>query len=189
MLSSLDVVVAALLSPSSTFENDVAFALLCSVDACVVLPNALVMVTLLLLLLCDFVELPKLMSELSTHTHTRTHAVTLRVKPSSKVRSLVCLRCALSSTYTALSRLSFVSLSCRPKAAAPKTIEATVVVVVVDVDVSVHFQRAFHAVLFLVVCRCPFCVVVVADAAFNCCFNCASADSLRTHNFIYNNIV
>lgn len=115
MLSSLDVVVVALLSPSSTFENDVVFSLLCSVDACVVLPSALVMVALLLLLLCDFVELPKLMSELSTHTHTRTHAVTLRVKPSSKVRSLVCLRSALSSTYTALSLSLVSSESCCAK--------------------------------------------------------------------------
>lgn len=105
MLSSLDVVVAALLSPSSTFENAVAFALLCSVDACVVLPNALVMVALLLLLLCDFAELPKLMSELSTHTHIHTHTcsdIACEAKFKSSLsrlpaqRSLVYLNCAVS---------------------------------------------------------------------------------------------
>lgn len=106
MLSSLDVVVVALLSPSSTFENDVVFALLCR--RLRRLPNTLIVVALLLLLLCDFVELPKLMSESSTHT--RTHAVTLRVKPSSKVRSLVGLRCALSR-LPMLRSLCFCSLS------------------------------------------------------------------------------
>lgn len=151
-IAQLLLLLPLLLSPSSSaLENDVIWC-----AACRRMLSSLSQFVLLLLF--DFVELPKLMSA-RAHTHAHTHtSIACEAKFKSWRRALPTLRALSSLCKFVLLSLSRVVRKLLRQKQLKRPSVVVVVVCVADVDVSVHFQRAFHAVL-LPRCRRPLSVL------------------------------